>query len=168
MQVVSLNIDHLLVQLCEASGYYLLHAWAKQHFSCSPLHHNIMDCRLLITYLALRPWNWRRFTLASAGILVGLLFNPEDAGGRFLGKVWLSPNYMTLQPPWSNILMSLPSEPQIRHVLWQLIIFSNFFPPHVVLQHFEDISWNHSACRACHCVARGTIRKGRTVKKRRN
>jgi hypothetical protein len=33
--------------------------------------------------------------LASAGLLLGLIFNPEDAGDMLLQNVWLS-NYMTL------------------------------------------------------------------------
>jgi hypothetical protein len=35
---------------------------------------------------------------ASAGYLLGLLFDPEDVGDIFLRNVGLSPNYKALQP----------------------------------------------------------------------
>jgi hypothetical protein len=38
--------------------------------------------------------HWLSFLLASAGFLLGLLFNPEDGGDIFLCNVGLPPEYM--------------------------------------------------------------------------
>jgi hypothetical protein len=45
--------------------------------------------RNILPYLSLPP---------TPGFLLGLLFDPEDSGDMFLKNVWLSPNYMALQP----------------------------------------------------------------------
>jgi hypothetical protein len=42
--------------------------------------------------------SWLAFLPASAGLLFGLPFSPEDDGDMYLQNISLSPNYLALQP----------------------------------------------------------------------
>ena len=64
---------------------------------------------------------------ASAGFLLGLVFNPEDGGDMCLQNVcWLLTDYTALYPRWQNSSKPLLTDSQILHSAVGTLQCSNF------------------------------------------